>query len=251
MQSHADPAPRASGTVAATTAEPPRADPDEIRRALVVLFAPDDIIELRAFAKRGRKRTDAGYFDGDHREELVQHAVRLNREGASVYVVVNRINPQLISRYANRIAEHAERTATDKDVTRRRWLPIDLDPIRPSDTSATDEQIELAMAKARVIYAALRDDGFGGPVVAASGNGAHLLLPIDWPNDDAAKDRAKAMLESLGERFDDSAIKVDTSCFNAARIIKLYGTVANKGDHLPQYPHRLARIVLGGSRHDG
>ena len=31
--------------------------------------------------------------------------------------------------------------------------------------------------------------------------------------------------------------------FNAARIVKAYGTVARKGDDIPERPHRLSRIL--------
>ena len=38
-------------------------------------------------------------------------------------------------------------------------------------------------------------------------------------------------------------MKVDTSTFNPARIVKLYGTPARKGDSMPDRPHRLARLL--------
>jgi hypothetical protein len=57
----------------------PRADQAAIIKALAALFPPDDVIELRSFPK-GRKRTDAGYFDGDHRHQLAEHAAMLNQE---------------------------------------------------------------------------------------------------------------------------------------------------------------------------
>jgi hypothetical protein len=39
-------------------------------------------------------------------------------------------------------------------------------------------------------------------------------------------------------------VKVDQTVFNASRIVKLYGTVARKGDHTPDRPHRLSRILV-------
>ena len=47
----------------------PQADQSAILNALGVLFQPDDVIEIRSFTK-GRRRTDAGYFDGEHRQAL-------------------------------------------------------------------------------------------------------------------------------------------------------------------------------------
>ena len=81
----------------------PQPDRAAILRALEALFDPADVIELRVLHK-GRKRTDAGYFDCEHREEqLADAAVRLNAEGAAVYVTLNPIDPQLLGRYCNRI----------------------------------------------------------------------------------------------------------------------------------------------------
>lgn len=212
-------------------------------QALNVLFEPTDIIELRAFQK-GRKRTDAGYFDGEHREELAQHAARLNNNGAAVYITLNSIDPQLLGRYCNRIQEYADATVTDANVTRRRWLLIDLDPKRPKNTAATDEQLSKAKALASEIYAYLRDDmGWPSPIVAESGNGFHLLYPLDMANDDAARELIKGALIGLAAMFDTDDVQIDTTVFNAARICKLYGTVATKGDHTPAAPWRLSQLV--------
>ena len=123
--------------------EPPTPDQAAILDALAVLFTSDDVIELRAFQK-GRKRTDAGYFDASHWNQLAEHAVRLSASGAAVYVTLNPVDPQLLSRYSNRIETYASAATNDKQVTCRRWLLIDIDPTRPSGTSATDAQFEAA-----------------------------------------------------------------------------------------------------------
>lgn len=46
----------------------PKPTPDKaaILAALALLFTADDVIELRAIHAKGRKRTDAGYFDSAH-----------------------------------------------------------------------------------------------------------------------------------------------------------------------------------------
>ncbi len=218
-------------------------DHTEIRRALELLH-PFGVVELRALFQRGRKRTSAGYFDPEHRAELIEAAASLNADGAAVYVNLNPLDEQLLSRYANRVEDYAQATATDANVTSRRWLLIDLDPVRPKDTSATNAQLEAAKASARGIYAALQERGWPKPAVAESGNGLHLLYRIDLPNDDPSRDLVKDCLNALAARFDDAAVKVDRSVFNAARIVKLYGTLANKGDNTPTAPWRLSRIAL-------
>jgi hypothetical protein len=208
-------------------APPPKPDKAAMRSALDALCAIDDVIELRAVHK-GRKRTDAGYFDGDHREALVNEAVRLNASGAAVYVNLNPIDPQLLSRYSNRIEDYAKETVTDKDVIRRHWLLIDFDPVRPANTSATDVQVAAAREGARACYQALNSEGWPRPMLAESGNGMHLVYPLDLPNDAESTALIKGALAGLAAQFDTDLVKIDRSVFNAGRIIKLYGTVSSK-----------------------
>jgi hypothetical protein len=131
---------------------------------------------------------------------------------------------------------------------RRRQLLIDLDPARPKGISATAAQLEAARIKANEIQFYLYEIGWPSPSIAMSGNGYHLLYAIDLPNDEVTRDLLKSVLLSLGHRFDDQQTKVDGSVFNAARICKLYGTVANKGDHSQQQPHRLSRLIQTHAR---
>lgn len=57
----------------------------------------------------------------------------------------------------------------------------------------------------------------------------------------------KAVLASLARRYADQlaerGLELDRAVFNPARLTKLYGTMARKGDHTPDRPHRLARIM--------
>ena len=227
----------------------PKPDRAAILEALEALYDPEDIIELRAFPK-GRKRTVAGYFDSEHREALADAAVQLNAQGAAVYVTLNRIDPQLLGRYSNRVETYAAATVTDANVIRRRWLLIDLDPVRPKDTSATDEQLKMAINSATACYLELEARGWPKPLVGKSGNGLHLLYPLDLPNDPASRDLVKGVLASLAMWFDTEAVKVDQSVFNAGRITKLYGTVATKGDDISLAPWRVSRLEATPERNE-
>jgi hypothetical protein len=221
------------------TTTPPKGDSQEIIRALDVLFERDDVVELRAFKSRG---TISGYYD-DH-DVLAKDAARINQRAGTVYVTLNRINPDLLARRANRFEEYAKTTTSDDHVIRRRWLPIDLDPARPADISSSDAEHEAAIERARQIRTFLVNSlGWPEPIATDSGNGAHLLARIDLPNDSESADLVQWCLEALDFRFSDSAVKVDTATFNASRIFKLYGTVATKGDHTEARPHRIARLL--------
>jgi hypothetical protein len=215
----------------------------EIRKALSTLFPGGEVVELRAL---GDYHTHSGYFD-DY-ETLAEKAENISRisDVQGVYVTLNEINPALLSRRANRVKMKLGRkdaTTADTDIIRRRWLPVDLDPERPSGVSSTDEEHVAAISKAEKIAGFLETVGFPRPVLADSGNGAHLLYAIDLPNDDEATDLVKECLATLDALFSDESIIVDTANYNAARIWKLYGTVSRKGDDTPDRPHRMAKII--------
>lgn len=224
----------------------PRPDADEIRRTLGILrVAPEHVHELRILGSRkGYKFIDAGYFDQAHAQDLITAAVEANqRQKVQVYITLNPVVPQLLGRYNNRIELNVKNTTSDKDVLQRVWLLIDIDPQRPADTSATDSQLEAARQKGQEVIEWLRSQGWPLPVLAASGNGIHLLYRIDLPNDDDSKVLLQNCLKALAARFDDDVVKIDQSVFNAARIVKLHGTVAGKGDHTNDTPHRLSRLL--------
>lgn len=233
---------------AALTTTAPAPDQAGMLAALKTLFAPADVVELRALYTKGRKRTAAGYFDAAHWPELVAHAANMNAAGAAVYVTLNPVNPQLLGRYNNRVQDYADATVTDADVTARRWLLIDIDPQRPKATSATGAQMEAAVALARLVHCHLQARGWPEPVVAESGNGMHLLYPLALPNDPESRDLVKGALAGLAARFDTDTVKVDQAVFNAGRITKLYGSTSNKGDHTDAAPWRLSRLVATPAR---
>src|SRR5690606_37373092 len=90
-------------------------------------------------------------------------------------------------------------------------------------------------------YLALQ--GWPDPAVANSGNGCHLIYRIDLPNDDESRILVGNVLHALDEMFSDDAINIDTTMGNAARINKLYGTLAAKGEDMPDRPHRWSGIT--------
>jgi len=133
-------------------------------------------------------------------------------------------------------------TTADALIIKRRWLLVDCDPVRPVGISATDREKEAAWERCEALREWLAEHGLPAPVVADSGNGFHLLYRVDLPNDTESHDLVKRCLEALAYRFDDERVTVDTSVFNAARIIKLYGTLSVKGDDTRERPHRRSSL---------
>src|SRR5262249_47639952 len=147
-----------------------------------------------------------------------------------------------LARRCNRVDWAGEgELAKDKDVRRRRWLLVDADPVRDPLVSATDE--EKARARDTVLAARdfLRGRGWPDPVLADSGNSYHLLYRAALPAADGGL--VERVLAALAGRFDTDRVKVDRKVFNPARICKLPGTWARKGDHTPARPHRRAQLL--------
>ena len=210
----------------------------EISRAVETLSNPGDVVELRAL-KNGT--TAAGYFDNP--EALSEWAAKLAEQGFSVYVTANPVVPALLARAENKVKRPLRETTSDKDVLRRRWLPVDFDPERPAGVSSTDEEKQAALQRAREVYGYLKEQGWPEPVAGDSGNGAHLLYAVALPNNAGSLELVKGVLEALSFKFSDELVKVDTTTSNAARIWKLYGTTARKGDSTKDRPHRVSRLL--------
>jgi hypothetical protein len=212
----------------------------DVERYLELLWRPGEVRELRVPKWDGRS-TAAGYFD-DPAALAVAAAAYDGR--ANVYVTLNPVVPDLLARYANRVEPRAALTTSDRDVAQRRWLYVDVDPVRPSGISASDAEVGIAHATARRVAEHLRDNSWGLPVTSASGNGYQLLYPVALPNDDASTALVAGVLRCLAERFDDDLVRIDTTVANAARIAAVIGTLKMKGDSTPERPHRRSALAL-------
>ncbi len=212
----------------------------EMLRACRLLMRPGDVHEIR-IPKTGRRGTISGYFDSP--ELAVEAILPLDGVVPAIYITLNPVARALLARAANRLRERAEITTSDADILLRRWLLLDFDPIRPAGISSTDAEHGRAMTVACGAWDDLRGAGLGDPVVGDSGNGAHLLYPLNLPNDQQATERVKRVLAGVAARCGTDDIAVDLTVFNAARIVKLYGTMACKGDNLPERPHRRSRLL--------
>lgn len=191
------------------------------------LTLPGQRVEVRAFGPfASRVFTDV--------VDLAAYAASLSGRHQGVYWTPNPLGPVCAGKHG---------TACDADVISRRWWLIDTDPVRsPADTNSTDAEHRAALALRDSILSTLEARGFAGVVVADSGNGGHLMVPIDLPNDDASHALLHGALKLLHERFATPAVEIDRKVANAARVWKVPATLAMKGEHSEERPHRYARI---------
>ena len=213
-----------------------------IVRALEMVLEPGQVTELRALeVTDGRfTHTLSGYFNDN--EALAVAAAKIGH-AKGIYFIPNVVDPALLARAENRVRVMSKNdpSTSDTDIQRRRWLLVDCDSIRPAGISATNEQHDASVRKAREIDTALAVAGWPDPILADSGNGAHLMYRVDLPAiDGGLHERA---LKALEFKHGDAVVGVDLKVFNPARIWKLYGTWARKGDSTADRPHRMARLL--------
>lgn len=167
-----------------------------------------------------------------------------NMDDEQLYFVLNKIDSSCYGRQqCERMVKSPKITTNDNDIVRRQWILCDFDPIRKSGTNASEEEFELAHKKAQDVFIFLREKGFNEPVIAKSGNGWHLLYKVDFDVNDDVTDVIKRFFKYMGSTFTDDKVEFDEKNFNAARICKLYGTIAKKGANIEDRPWRMSEIV--------
>ena len=141
-----------------------------------------------------------------------------------------------------------EKAVADRDVTRRAWILVDIDPAREEGHPASDDERSAAIDMAQRCKNLLEAMGVSedSSVLVSSGNGAHLYLRVDLPNDDESKNMVRDILRFLNDTVipdPDYHCVVDQSVFNAGRISKLVGTFARKGVEIEGRVHCKAEVL--------
>jgi hypothetical protein len=220
------------------------------RHVFETFVNPTEVVEVRIPKARGKsdawggeyvRGTVSGYYDDfDAFCKDVQLADKAIHDG--IFFTLQVIERRLIGRAFNRL-KPSDVTTSDNNIINYRWLPVDLDPVRPAGISSSDSELaEALLLRNEVAEWCIKELAFPRPIQAMSGNGGHLLFRLpDLPVNEENQQFAKGTLEMLAARFNTDKVHVDTTCFNPARIFKLYGTTARKGDEVPEGPNRAAQ----------
>lgn len=212
-----------------------------IKTTLKALYPDGTALEMRVITKSTVLGTVSGVYD--NYEILAQHAAKLNAKGYNIYITLNGTNLPVTNSWFPK----ARHTTKDTDVPSYRYLLVDFDPVRPPNTSSTDEE----KVEASKIVAAVREylagQGWQEPFLADSGNGFHLLYRVNFSVKPENVAILRECLAALDAKFSSAACKVDTTTYNPARITKLYGTVTCKGVSTAERPHRRSKLKLDGN----
>jgi hypothetical protein len=215
-----------------------KADIAEIQRNLELVIQPGDVAELRIPNKYLH-----GYFNS---AALMATHAALNNGSCDVYYTVNRVADDLLARAVNRMKRLRRGDGTkDSEILVINYVPIDIDPLRPKGISATTAEHELALETSYRLIEWLCGLGWPEPAVYGdSGNGAHTLHRIG-PLDNTPENIVliQNCLMALKKHFDTDKVEIDRTTYNPARIMKVLGTLACKGDSTPERPHRWSHVI--------
>lgn len=211
---------------------------------LRLFVEPGQVTELRAIdVLQGRfANTVAGFFDHEHLEDMAREALKLTDDAVGVYFIPNPVHPDMLARACNKVKQaKKDEQVADKNIVRRKWLLIDADPNRLEGISSTDSEKAMAWEVIQKARDYLHATCITHSVLSDSGNGYHLLCRVDLPAADG--DMTRSIINDVANKFETEHVKIDRKVFNAARIVKLYGTQSRKGDHVPERPHRLSKVI--------
>lgn len=223
---------------------------EELKKTIDLLKPDGELFEVRILKKdivrsEVHEKTLSGYFTSFDSLASALHEFE-GDSSINFFMTLNKVHPACYSRLQRDRFLKTKPTTSDSDILKHEWILVDLDPVRPSDVSSTNEEVMKAKEKADAIISWMHEKGCSDPVVALSGNGIHLLYRIDIRSvvkDKESEEFIQSVLKSIAGRFDDEFVKVDTTVGNPSRIFKLYGTVARKGSNTEDRPHRLSRII--------
>lgn len=216
-------------------------DEPMIRQTIGLLKPNNELFEVRIIGKGNRKRIISGYFTDV--DTLIKQFDTIDPRSTNMYITINKVNEACYSREQHDCFRQTDSTTHDHEIDSYEWLFIDLDPVRVTETSSTDSELEEARMIADKVYQYMEGLGFKKPIRGMSGNGHHLLYKIDLLNTDDNKKLMERCLTNLASMFNNGKVKIDVVNHNQSRVCKLYGTLAQKGANTKTRPHRMSRLT--------
>ena len=226
----------------------PQEDQADIAKNLQVLFG-QSLVEVRAISQKGKRHKLMGYFD---EYGLAAAAIKKWDGQCNIFVTLHNIvnvPPAVTDKYYNPVSllptYGKEVSVTSDYIDQYNYIFIDIDPVKSAgeDCSATKNEAKACMTKAKAIRSWLLNTlQFPDCIVAFSGNGVHLLFKTSIQVAEG-HDTYKLALKALAQKFDDKESIVDEQVFDPVRSVKVYGTIACKGENTKERPHRRSRML--------
>lgn len=231
--------PKRSKSIRSAEADSERPQLADIIEWMKFLTEPSHSYKL--WIKKSKDKYLGGYFSSGQLGKFSKSITRLSGTVFGVYWSINPVATKLVTDETDHRLKVGEGVPQDADIVRRHWLPIDIDPERQTDISATNKEKQRAKDRTFEVGRYLDGLGWPRPVIVDSGNGFYLLYRVDLPTDDSGL--VSRVLKAIGQKFSDDHVKIDTKVANAGRVLKIPGTMACKGKSTKDRPHRFSRVM--------
>jgi hypothetical protein len=211
----------------------------EIERAVSLFFAPGGRYAIQALR--------SGWWEIVHADDTNEIVATVEgfADQAGVYFGMNPLRPGFVKPVPG--PGETGKGWYNPDVDCRRWLLVDIDPVKPSElpkaTNTTESEKAEASAVVGAVIARLSRLGWPVPIIVDSGNGYHLYWRVDLANDKLSQQAISKFLKRLAGEVDTAGAKIDKAVHDAKRIAKLPGTWSRKGPHSDERPWRMCRIL--------
>lgn len=220
--------------------------------AVRLLVGPESLTEVRVLLQSADDRICRNqYYLGAQAEDVSRDVHPLDQLSncIGIYLIPNPIDQKLIDRNTKWRKPFITKipSSNQSNMLSRKWILVDCDSIRPGECSATEAERVAAFDLAENVIASLSVFGFGNPIKADSGNGCHLIYPVEMPPDQPTSQLIKEFLGQLTNRCKVTGAKVDPVTWDSQRMVRLYGTKSRKGESTPERPHRLSGIIDPGT----
>ena len=211
----------------------------EIKKTLEVMVTPGDVVELRIFDLYSNRKY-CGWFNDLNK--MAEAAFAHDNDSEGTYYTCNSCIQNMLAQVNNKLLL-CKTASSESHIERRRIFGLDIDPERnPKKISSTDYEKQLAYNRAIEVRAWLSSLGFPMPVFGDSGNGNHLDYFTDLPNTPEIKKLYEDVYKAIKAKFPKDAVDVQGFA-DANRVWKVYGTVARKGENMPNRPHRRSKLL--------
>jgi putative DNA primase/helicase len=235
-------------------------DVAHISQSINLFFSPETVFEVRVLGADGEPgHTLATFSRGRDAERMAPKIAAASAGGASgVYFTPHGgQSPLAVKSWCNLSPVFRNKDGTtnppithDADIPKRRFLIIDVDPVRAAGhgkESSTDGEKAAALDVLASARGRLMAAGWSEPIVVDSGNGYHAYYRLDMPLPGGAvnstTDPLATVLRLLDTLCSTDAAKVDTTVYNSNRLMKIPGTVSRKGTHTAERPHRVSKVL--------
>jgi len=227
-----------------------------LQRQIAFLGPLGHYVELQALAVHVRLRGGRDFekhcaAHASSIEEVVRLAAEADESfnAQGVYILHARIKPGVETRHSTpgRWFDLPKGGGTtDSDVEARLVLAVDFDVKRPSNTSATEEEMERSAKVALQAWSYLEKTlgGVSSLAYLHSGNGRQIHIALDGLTEEA-KPYLAGILTGLAGMFNTEHVQVDEKLIDAKRILPACGTHKKKGvSGIKERPHRRTAIII-------